>query len=517
MANKNLFQRLFGRRLPPATAINEAGGLAYELTQEQALAQLAATGCLNGTFYATEQEQLEKVLELVNACEPDFVARVALYAREQGLMKDMPALLCAALATRDGALLSTVFPRVIDSGKMLRSFVQILRSGAAGRRSLGTLPRRLVREWLAARSDAQLFDAAIGNAPSLADVIRMVHPKPATAERDHLYRYLLGKPCELERLPAEAQRFERWKSERGELPDLNFQRLSSLELDTAEWRTIALRSTWTTLRMNLNTFQRHGVFECRETTAALAARLADPREVRRARAFPYQILSALQNLDEAAPRVLRESLEQALEIATENVPELPGRTVVAVDVSGSMGSPVTGHRKGATSSVTCRDVASLFAASILRRNPGARVIPFHDRVCEVELDPRASIPAISATLQRLPSGGTNCSAVLAHLVQSRATVDTVIYFSDNESWVDASPDGRSTAMLAQWRKLRRANPRAKLVCIDLQPYRTVQAPVADDVIHVGGFSDQVFHVLRAVTSGASSPDFWVEQIRKIAV
>ncbi|MBK9387201.1 MAG: RNA-binding protein [Planctomycetes bacterium] len=517
MANKNLFQRLFGRRLPPATAINEEGSPAYELTGEQALAQLAATGCLNGTFYATEQEQLDAVLELVNACEPGFVARVALYAREQGLMKDLPALLCAALAARDGALLAAVFPRVIDNGKMLRSFVQILRSGVAGRRSLGTLPRRLVRDWLAARSEAQLFDAAIGNAPSLGDVIRMVHPKPASPERDQLYRYLLGKPFELDRLPAEAQRFERWKSERGELPDVNFQRLSSLELGEAEWRSIALRATWTTLRMNLNTFERHGVFACAETTTVLAARLADPREVRRARAFPYQILSALQNLDPAVPQRLRTSLEQALEIATEHVPELPGRTIVAVDVSGSMSSPVTGHRKGSTSTVTCRDVAALFAASILRRNPSARVIPFHDRICDVQLDPRASIPEISSTLQRLPSGGTNCSAVLAHLVQSRGTVDTVIYFSDNESWVDAGEGGRSTAMLAQWRKLRRENPRAKLVCIDLQPYRTVQAPVADDVIHVGGFSDQVFTVLRAVTAAESSPDFWVEQIRKIAV
>ena len=49
---------------------------------------------------------------------------------------------------RDLELLAQVFPRVIDSGKMLRNFVQILRSGAVGRKSLGTRPKKLVQRWL---------------------------------------------------------------------------------------------------------------------------------------------------------------------------------------------------------------------------------------------------------------------------------------------------------------------------------------------------------------------------------
>jgi hypothetical protein len=37
------------------------------------------------------------------------------------------------------------------------------------------------------------------------------------------------------------------------------------------------------------------------------------------------------------------------------------------------------------------------------------------------------------------------------------------------------------------------------------------------VIHVGGFSDQVFEVLRAVADGGLEPDLWVDRIQKIAV
>lgn len=166
MANKTLFQSITGALLRRPDVTNEAGGPAYSLTREQALAQLAVTGCFRGTFYATAGEQLDKVLGLARKCDPEFVAKTAVFARTQGCMKDMPALLCAVLAVRDGELLADVFPRVIDNGKMLRNCVQTVRSGRVGRKSLGTLPRRLVREWLASRGEGQLFHASLGNSPS---------------------------------------------------------------------------------------------------------------------------------------------------------------------------------------------------------------------------------------------------------------------------------------------------------------------------------------------------------------
>ncbi len=148
MANKNLFQTVKGMFMPKADTINEAGGLAYKLSPKAALAQYAATGCFNQTFYANAGEQLEKVLELAKEVEAEFVAKVAIYAREKGFMKDVPALLVAVLSTKDKALFEKTFPRAIDNGKMLRNFVQIMRSGATGRKSLGSLPKRLVRECL---------------------------------------------------------------------------------------------------------------------------------------------------------------------------------------------------------------------------------------------------------------------------------------------------------------------------------------------------------------------------------
>jgi len=123
MANQTLFQSLIGAFLPSTDVVNDAGGKAYAIQPKQALAQYAATGCLNGTFYAGADAQLETVLALAQQVEPEFVAKVAIHAREIGHMKDMPALLLAILAVRDVQVVKRVFARVCTNGKMVRTLL----------------------------------------------------------------------------------------------------------------------------------------------------------------------------------------------------------------------------------------------------------------------------------------------------------------------------------------------------------------------------------------------------------
>src|SRR5262245_7637855 len=229
MANAALFRSIAGALIPRADARNEAGGPAYLMPPEHALAQLAATGCLNATFYASAEGQLDRALDLSSRVAPEFVAKTAVYCRERGFMKDMPALLLAALSRRDPAAMDRVFDRVVDSPRMLRTFVQIVRSGVAGRKSLGSAPKRCVRRWLDQRTDAAVFAASVGNAPSIADVVRMVHPKPVTREREALYGFLMGRDVAAGSLPAVVRQFEAFKAgERAEVPDVPFQMLMAV-------------------------------------------------------------------------------------------------------------------------------------------------------------------------------------------------------------------------------------------------------------------------------------------------
>ena len=180
MANVDLFGGAKAKKSRPNTR-NQAGGRAYSMSDKHALAQYAATGMFGDTFYADGKAQLDKVLELANAVDVEFLAKAALYSRQAGYLKDMPALLVAVLATRDVELAKSIFGQVIDNGRMLRNFVQIMRSGVTDRKSLGTAPKKMVQSWLRNASDDQVFRASVGNSPSLSDVIKMVHPSPDDA------------------------------------------------------------------------------------------------------------------------------------------------------------------------------------------------------------------------------------------------------------------------------------------------------------------------------------------------
>lgn len=526
MANKQLFQEAL-RSL--TLTKNEAGGVGYARSPRAALAQFAATGCLNATYYASAEQQLEVITTLSQGADvtPEFVARTALYARERGRMKDVPAVLCAVLSKRSPGLLAEVFDRVIDDARMLRTFVQVMRSGAVGgRKSLGTLPKRLVQQWFEARTDEQLFRASVGNDPSLADVIRMTHPRPLTPSRSALYGYLLGKPHDAAALPAIVIEFEAFKAdsknEAVAVPDVPFQMLTGLELSPAHWKSIAEKGSWQMTRMNLNTFARHGVFEDAGLTARIAERLRDPTLVERAKAFPYQLMVAFTQVDERVPAQVREALQDAMEVATRNVPTFGGKVFVLPDVSGSMHSPVTGHRKGATTAVRCVDVAALVAACVLRNNRDAEVVPFkEDVIAGLRLNPRDSVMTNAKALASLPPGGTNCSAPLRYLNAQKARGDLVIFVSDNESWVDAHEGGRGTATMAEWKVFKARNPAAKLVCIDIQPYQTTQADDVGrpDVMNVGGFGDAVFDVVASFAKGelTSGGEHWVKVIENVSL
>jgi 60 kDa SS-A/Ro ribonucleoprotein len=517
MANKTLFASSRGALLPAANALNREGSGAYDYAPKQKLAQYAATGCLSNTFYANGSEQLTTVLELARELQPEFLAKCAIYARERGMMKDMPALLLAILSTKSPAHLKQAFPRVIDNGRMLRNFVQILRSGAAGRKSLGTAPKALVRQWLNSASERKLIEATVGSSPSLKDVVRMVHPKPVDEARDAFYGWLLGKPYALERLPQTLQALALYKFDRTqELPEVPFQMLTALGLQRDEWAQIALRGGWHMVRMNLNTFARHGVFEVPGMAERIAEKLRDRTAIARARVFPYQLLMAYYAVDRAVPEIVRDALQDAMEIALENVPSFGGRVVVCPDVSGSMGSPVTGVRRGATSAVQCIHVAALVAAAVLRTNREALVLPFAESVRDrkVSLNPRDSVMSNAQKLASIGGGGTNCSAPLKWLNTRREAADLVILVSDNQSWVDARAAG-PTETMRQWAALRDRNPKAKLVCIDLQAHGTTQAAERADVMNVGGFSDEVFDVVGRFVHDELGADHWIERIDAI--
>jgi len=520
MANRKLF-RSASPTVAPVETVNNAGGVAYRMDAKHELAQLVFTGTFNNTFYVGAKDQLDSVLRLAKEVEDEkFLAKLALAAREQGFMKDTPAMLVAILSTRNVALVKVIWKRVINNVRMLRTFVQILRSGVVGRKSFGTSLKTLIKDMLEGLTPSNLFKNSVGNDPSLADIIKMVHPtgqKKGDVVLGNTFAYILGKEYNVKKLPDLIQQFERYKKDKDcPIPDLPFQFLDSLGLDNKGWAHIARTCSWQTLRMNLNTFNRHDVFKDVKMIDFVAEKIQNEELIRKANCFPYQLLVAWKFSEEQIPSKISVALQKAMEIATENVPVFDGKVFVCVDTSGSMSSPVTGDRGSATTKVSCVDVAALIAASILRKNPDAVIVPFDTEVHMVKLNPMDSV-VTNATKLALHGGGTACSVALAHINRTRESGSLVIYVSDNESWFDTDRSSyfssRGTAMAAEWASFKKRNPKSKLICIDLTPNDSLQVKNNPDVLNVGGFSDRVFDVIKSFQTGGN----WVDYVEKINI
>jgi 60 kDa SS-A/Ro ribonucleoprotein len=530
MANKALFGSTPpGQIIDTPTTRNDAGGLAYTRSDETALAQMALTGTMNDTFYVSAEVQYDRLYDLAQKVSPTYLAKLAIYAHEFGYMKDTPAFLLAVLTKRDTKLVEPVFRRVITNGKMLRNFVQFMRSGMCGRKSLGTLSKRLVQNWLNSQSISRLLKASIGNEPSLADIVKMVHPKAPDQAHQEFYKWLtkgeLPNYTPLQDFVAYRKKLEENRkpagmiaggdetiANLGPLPNVPFEMLMNLPLTKTAWGELADQMTWTQLRMNLNNLKKHGVFEDPIMVTKVAARLSDADAVRASRVFPYQLFTTYLNVQDL-PKSIATALVNATNIALENVPEIAQSLMLGTDVSGSMKNAVTGRRKGATTKTRNIDAAALMTSAFIRTSKRVACIPFDDKPYDGTqyLNRNNSVFANAENLAAINGGATNCAIPFLVLNQrpDYFPMDkngVIIITSDYESWSQPRDygqfgfgrvvsDRRNTLMMTEWRKFRQTHPEAKLILIDISPQPTNQVPDEPGVLNIGGFSDNVFRLI----------------------
>lgn len=498
---------------------NQAGGVAYAYNNKHLLAQVAATGMFGAQPWGSDME--ETLVDLAGGLgDPEYVAKAALWARRRGHIKDAPALLVAFLATTSPQVFAKIAPQVIDNGRMVRGLVGYLRRGG---RSLPACVRKFVQRWVRDRSAVRLLNDSVGSSGgemSLADVLRLVHPKPKDLIQGAVLRYILDKPMDghEELLPPIFRDLRTFQKDPGmaPMPHVDFRLLTSMPLTPAQWTTIALQGGWQMVRMNLNTFARHDVFSDTGVVRAVADKLRDPALISRSRVLPFQLLTSNQYISDSVPSEIRMALEEATEIAVSNIPPMSGKIYVCADISSSMHDPIRVSQ--GTSRTTCLDVASLAAASIVRLCPQAKIIPFQQNAF-TNFVPRRTIFETTAALMALPTGGTDCSAPLK-TIQGEGAKDiaAVIFLSDNESWISSGDahTTRKTDTLREWERIRKTSPDAKLICIDINPKgSTSQAPDKHgEILNIGGFSDAVFAGLRDFLETGKS---WVQMIEGLSL
>jgi 60 kDa SS-A/Ro ribonucleoprotein len=357
----------------------------------------------------------------------------------------------------------------------------------------------------------------------MSDVIKMVRPKPISESQDALFSYLTGNidneintGKELN-LPQIVKEFEKFKSSTDicdEIPDVTFEYLTGLpNLSDKIWCEIAKKATFVQSFKNLQTFKRHNVFDDENMVNLISERLADKELIQKANVFPYQLLQAYY-MSEYLPVKIQMALQQALEIATSNVPNYDIPIAICVDTSGSMQNSITGHRDSTTSKVNCVSVASLVACCVLRRNNLTTIVPFDTQVRNVSLNPLDSIVTNTKKLA-LNGGGTDCSCAMKHILDNNIKADLIFYISDNESWYGNRGYNRGTGVMRYFNEYKVKYPKTKLVCLDITPTRSTQVNEEKDCYNIGGFSDTVFDLLNDIISSDGTVDYFVKKIESI--
>jgi hypothetical protein len=134
-----------------------------------------------------------------------------------------------------------------------------------------------------------------------------------------------------------------------------------------QWELVIPDMGYMALLRNLRNFDEAGIKQ--PTINKIIAKLTNPAEVQNSRQLPFRFLSAYK----AAPSLKwGQALEDALQLCVPNIPMLPGKTLILIDTSGSMDTPMSagGPRQDMSMRPTRLEAGALFGVALGLRNPG---------------------------------------------------------------------------------------------------------------------------------------------------
>ncbi|MGW1817668.1 TROVE domain-containing protein [Streptomyces sp. NPDC002125] len=254
-------------------------------------------------------------------------------------------------------------------------------------------------------------------------------------------------------------------------------------MDAAAWEAVIPSMGAMALVRNLRNFDEAGVSD--EVAAQVAARISDPEAVAASGQFPFRYLAAYRH----APSLRwAYPLERALGHSLAHVPALQGRTLILVDRSGSMWSPLSDR-----SQLNRADAAAVFGAALALRAADADLVEFGTTSAPVAFRWGESVLKILERFGDL--GGTDTvRAVRKHY----RTHDRVLIVADEQAsfthYGDATDGIPLTVPVYTW---------------NLAGYRVGHAPSGSENRHTfGGLSDAAFRMVPLLEAGRSADWPW---------
>lgn len=385
------------------------GGPAWPVLTSEQLLRRSVLSCLlwEREFYEDGQSITDRIRSAAEQCYPSVVANLAIEARSTYNLRHAPLLLLEVL-TRTGAgsrLVGDTIAQVIQRADEMGEFLAIYR-GKTRHPLSAQVKKGLARAF--AKFDAyQLGKYNRDGIYKLRDVMFMTHPKPGDVEQ--------------------ASWWEKLAANELESPDTWEVALSggANKRETFTRLLQERRLAYLALLRNLRNMVEAGVDRELVSQAILA------RKGGAERVLPFRFVAAAR----AAPSFTQE-LDQALLATMENTSKLKGRTVVLIDVSGSMDDKLSSK-----SDLTRMDAAAALGAVISAEH--LRVFTFSNQLVEVETEPGLS------SIEKIIHSQMHIATYLGGALDGLRKVpkDRLIVITDEQAHDDALDPACSNAYL----------------------------------------------------------------------
>lgn len=495
-----------------APITNRDGFPAWVRSIEEQYVQTLVCNTFGNQFYASERDMIteaEQVHDAMLAKDTDFAAKALVYSRTKGYMRTQPIYGLAKLFEKDGDRAEAIFPLVIRTPNDLRDFavmIASLRKGSQGGRRI----KRTVGNWLVNRLGeywAIKYGSAEKKGYSLKEMLCAFHPN-AQGKKITLFDWIMGRADFLTKtgkikkafeaeLPqiAEFERLKRATTSKEKVEAITEGKLphevttSFAGSDREVWSAIVPQMPIFALLKNLATLERHEVMSV--FRHSVIKKLTDEKMVRNSKILPFRFMEAMNYVSDAH---VRDALRDAVEISLGSIPPISGRTVVAVDVSGSMAEGYhkdVGEPKGGFIRV-----AALFGVALMKKTDlNGHLFLFNTGLSEFPVSMRDSTLTQAARITA--SGGTNTSLALQHLLSNREKVDNFIIITDEQQNTGSS----FLRVVDEYRV--KLNRNLKVFIVDVAAYRSAMTPDTgkDQTYFVYGWSDKILNFISLATEG----------------
>lgn len=462
--------RLFNLRQTPQTqpaeerqVPNSAGGFTFELDDLARLRRFLTLGVDGGTYYTSDRAlalENAEVLTRLAASDPEgLVATIVDVSARGAAPKQNPALFALAYASsvpQAAPAALAALPKVARTGTHLFLFAGYVEQFRGWGRGL----RRAVAAWYTEKdADAlayQLVKYRQRQGWSHRDLLRLAHPVtslPALRSTfDWVVRGTAGGelPTLIEGFtaaqattdPGAWARLVRtfglsWEM----LPDAALNEVPVWEalLDAGVPQTALIRQLPRLTRLGL-------LPELGGRTAQVTAQLTDPARLKAGRVHPVNVLIAqrtyaagrsARGAGEWAPtRQVVDALDAAFYAAFGAIEPAGKATLLAVDVSGSMGVPISGLP------ITAREASAALALVQLATEPSSSAVGFSGRngfgstpeLSPLAISPRQRLDDALKVVDRMPFGATDCALPMLYAADRGLEVETFVVYTDNETW-----------------------------------------------------------------------------------